>query len=546
MLRFSHPLAWWALTALAVPLILHLWRPPARTVRLGSIRFLRGAPRRNLRNLRWREPLLLLTRLLLLALLVLVLVGPAWVRPAPRVPQRWVLVSAGATMEGTVLDRLCALQSTGYQMRRFTSGFPATDVQAIAPDQEANPDGLLDAWSLLREADSILPQHSKVVVFTPGRVTDLCGTRPTLQHCEVEWVQTPSHHQEDQPWIDSLQQTGSGNASRLTAYVGTGNTKLTRYLTQQLPSYFGRTPLAGVAGKWEAEVSGGAGAPFSARLANDGRPIGGQVVAQQVSPLRVSILHDPDRAEDARYVEAAIRAVARGEGREAMVSSDQHDLSPTEIDVGHRWVFWLSVRRVPDAVTRVIEAGASLITDTPVVDPPRGETWLVAPVGVKAPYLPPGKIAWRRKTDLPETANAVCTDGFGEPALAWSRSGQGAHWQLASRFQPSWNDLPSSGVLPTMLRSLFRGPLSDQGARSLRDQRIAGVDQGTPKTLDSKVEPRAFLLSDEPVRWSGLLWATALFCFCLERWLSSFPVVRSASTLPVNSSRASAMETIHT
>ena len=77
MLQFLSPAGLWALTALALPLAIHLWRPPPRTVRLGSLRFLDNLPHRRIRNLRWREYPLLAARLALLAALALLLALPS-------------------------------------------------------------------------------------------------------------------------------------------------------------------------------------------------------------------------------------------------------------------------------------------------------------------------------------------------------------------------------------------------------------------------------------------------------------------------------------
>ena len=61
MLQLLHPAALWTLAALALPLVIHLRRPPPRTVRLGSLRFLENMSRAvRWRNPRWRERTLLL------------------------------------------------------------------------------------------------------------------------------------------------------------------------------------------------------------------------------------------------------------------------------------------------------------------------------------------------------------------------------------------------------------------------------------------------------------------------------------------------------
>ena len=101
------PAALWTLAALALPLAIHLWRRPPRTVRLGSLRFLQSRPRR-WRDFRWREWALLLARLGLLAALALLLAHPFRQQPPFSRPQRWVLLDPAAAPGGASRERLRA------------------------------------------------------------------------------------------------------------------------------------------------------------------------------------------------------------------------------------------------------------------------------------------------------------------------------------------------------------------------------------------------------------------------------------------------------
>ena len=183
MLQLLSPVGLWALASLALPLTIHLWRRPPRTVRLGSLRFLETLPRR-LHDLRWRERALLASRLGLFALLALLVGGPRWQARPPRGPQHWALLDPTASPSGGSLERLRAQQAAGDETRWLAPGFPASD--GTTPPAQAAP----DLWSLLREADAELPAGSVLTVFSPGRLAALRGTRPALRHGRVEWVQT--------------------------------------------------------------------------------------------------------------------------------------------------------------------------------------------------------------------------------------------------------------------------------------------------------------------------------------------------------------------
>ena len=184
-MSFLSPAAFWTLAALALPLTIHLWRRPPRTVSWGSLRFLQSRPRR-LQNLRWREYALLFTRLGLLTALALGLTHPFWRRPPFARPQRWVLLDPSAAPVGRSLARVRALQAAGNETHVLASGFPRVgslsgEASAPAPD----------LWSLLREADAGLPAGSSLAVFTTGRLASLRGIRPALANARTEWIDVP-------------------------------------------------------------------------------------------------------------------------------------------------------------------------------------------------------------------------------------------------------------------------------------------------------------------------------------------------------------------
>ena len=179
MLTLLSPAGLWALAALGLPLALHLWRRPPRTVRLGSLRYLEQKVRRRPRDLRWRERLLLAVRLLLLTLLAFMLTRPHWRPAALDRPQHWVLLDPTAAPAGETFDRLRALNRAGYETHDLATGFPK-----LAGAFAGNSQGAArapDLWSLLLEADAGLPAGSALAVFTPGRLAALRGDRPASQ-----------------------------------------------------------------------------------------------------------------------------------------------------------------------------------------------------------------------------------------------------------------------------------------------------------------------------------------------------------------------------
>ncbi len=395
MLQLLSPAGLWALAALSLPLAIHLWRPPPRTVRLGSLRFLENLPRR-LHDLRWRERALLAMRLALLALLALLLAGPRWQRLPPRGPQRWILLDPTVSPDAGSLPRLHALQSAGYETHALAPGFPAA-----AEHTQAAP----DLWSLLREADAELPAGSSLAVFSPGRLASLRGSRPALSNTRVEWVQTP-----DAP---------------------------------SPPGHAAPPPTA---------------APT----------------------LGVLILHDAERAGDARYLAAAVHAAAQVGGRTVNVQTGEAN-SSTGIPTGVTWLFWLGAQPVPSAWT---EHGVNVVSETADGNdrPDLPASWIdAAPdaAGASA-FLDPVRL-WRRTVSPVHPPGVVdWTDGFGHPLLTAAREGRARHWRFYGRFDPAWTDLPRGGALAAWVRAR----LLDQGDAPpldpVHDRRLADPSQCRP------------------------------------------------------------------
>ena len=439
MLQLLSPTSLWALAALALPLAIHLWRPPPRTVRLGSLRFLEDLPRR-LHDLRWRERWLLAARLALLALLALLLAAPRWQRRPPHGPQHWILLDPTAAPFDGSLDRLHALQSAGYETRTLASGFPMMAHAALLRPDAAVP----DLWSLLREADAELPAGSSLAVLTPGRMASLRGSRPTLQHARVEWVRTP----------DTLPSIASVKPSA--------------------------TPVA--------------------------------------LPLGVLILYDADRAGDARYLSAAIRAVAQVSRRALNLQTGVANPS-LDNKSGVAWMFWLSAQPLPAAW---MERDVNVVSETSDVgNPPDFPTsWIIpAPdVSGASAFLDPVRL-WRR-TASPAAFPGVVdwTDGFGRPLLTSTREARGQHWRFYGRFDPAWTDLPCGSALAAWLRGLLLGQGNLPTLDPVHDRRLADPSQG--RTSDMPPARANVTLSragENSVDLRALLWMLAAILFGLER-----------------------------
>jgi hypothetical protein len=493
VLQILLPTALVALAALAVPAILHLWRPPAKRVRIGTLKFFTGPAVRRLNKLRWRERLLLAVRLLLLTLLALFLAQPIWMRQPSARPQKWALFEPGLELHGDAQKRWRELRSGGYQARALAAGF----APGLPNEPKLATAQNVDTWSLLREVDARLPAGSAVAVFSSDRLASLRGARPRLQNCDVEWIHTAATGDRERVWLESIR-TGE----ELRVVIGRSTADTSEYHRLTIPSASGKTALPPPLDGWSLEVRGGKERSLAARVSpNDGDSSAeGWITATPPREVRVALLHEPERAEDARYVNAALHAVIENAGDTLTIGTD---IGTAE------WIFWLNDQPPPAEVLReVTQRGANLLSDAN------------ATAVATATFTTFGDEQFEllRRTPPPADSGAVFwSDGFGVPVLSVARQGAGRHWRFFSRFHPDWNALPRSSALPAALRTILA--LGAAGQQPAHDLRRADASQAAPgERLQSS--PISFKRQAEPVDLRHLLWIFSVGLFVAERVLS--------------------------
>jgi hypothetical protein len=167
MLGFLSPLWLAGLSALTVPVALHLWsRRGGRPIRVGSIRLLAGSPPATRRSWIIQDPLLLALRCTVLAALALALARPFWTSKASK-------TRSVALVAREVVDREALVDS----LRQ--AGLAVSVMEA---DAGRTP----NLWTALRRADRTASPGTRLVVFAPDRLRYFAGERPTL-HSHVEW-----------------------------------------------------------------------------------------------------------------------------------------------------------------------------------------------------------------------------------------------------------------------------------------------------------------------------------------------------------------------
>lgn len=232
---------------------------------------------------------------------------------------------------------------------------------------------------------------------------------------------------------------------------------------------------------------------------------------RRTTPRSVAIFTDPARAEDARYLEAAIEAAAEATRMPALVVTSAAAAVDAAAVGSADWIAWLSARPLPDGIGERIRGGATLWSDA----------------GSGSPGLQRSRIllvdqpsdAWvLHRSAAVDSGAPLWTDGTGAPLLTVSRLGRGLHYAFHSRLQPAWNTLVMRAAFPEALARLWVGPDSASG---LVDERRIALGQLLPDTGAARSE------SSRPLEGGTSLfmplWLLALGLFGAERWLSNRP-----------------------
>ncbi|PIB26268.1 BatA domain-containing protein [Maribacter sp. 4G9] len=185
-MTFLQPTYLWALFSLAIPLVIHLLnRGDIRTIKVGSVKFLKEFDTKQSRKIKLNELLLLLLRMLLLGLVILSMAEPQWKINTPKAPISYFIEPALADEAGfmSFLDSL-----PQNNMKWFSQGFPEFGV-------EVNPQETVHYWQLAQKLHEV-PSDS-FVVFTKGLVKGIQGARPLLAQ-KVRWVVVENEHRIDE------------------------------------------------------------------------------------------------------------------------------------------------------------------------------------------------------------------------------------------------------------------------------------------------------------------------------------------------------------
>ena len=185
--------ALWALLALAIPLLIHLFsRSRGRLVHIGHIDLIRRARKLQVTEVKLTQWVLLALRLAIFALLALILAGLATAglgtsnTPVIYLTPAWVQTSGRQEIDALLATAEKAPRSQVFLLQE---GFPQADrqrLEAIGTESSIRAEAIDNVWPLLSERLSLEHHTGPVRVYATDYMMQFGYARPKLPRA-IEW-----------------------------------------------------------------------------------------------------------------------------------------------------------------------------------------------------------------------------------------------------------------------------------------------------------------------------------------------------------------------
>jgi hypothetical protein len=484
MLQFTAPIWLYTATAMALPLLIHLWNlRKGKRLKIGSLLLITQSIQPTARQLRITEWLLLLLRCLLILLLSLLLAGAYWQNKAGGKNQKgWVLVPKESInrIYPAFKAKIDSLLQAGYQLHAFNFPFETinTNNTEIAPVKSAS------YWQRLAQLNNRLPAGFPVIVFSDGSLQYFTGNRPDIS-VALQWHTMSA----DNDYTGLVRATPSGTDSIRLRFFKTGAEK-TVFTNVAVAA---NTPAPGI----------------QIRQTDSGRMVQWQqqpAVLIDTNVLRITV-YQKNPQQGARYIIAALEAIRPMLDQPLQVSQVKDAASIPE---NQDWVFWLSDEPLSNINSNtnyfVYEKGDAINKNSQLITENNTSAG-------------PGSLVIYKRVASDDGAEHIWTDGSGQPILARNDNN---HYRFYSRFDPSWNNLVWNAAFPELIFQLLQ-KAPDHSTTDLRQidpvQLSFTSVAGTEKTTS---------LADR-TDLSAICWWLLLLCFVAERWLSLHPKTKKGA-----------------
>jgi hypothetical protein len=482
-----------------VPIAIHLWnKRQGKTVKVGSLRWLKASASRRWSSIRLNDVWLLVLRCLILILLAVALAKPVWeAAPVSRQASKAVYISPEllhSTALRTIKPTVDALLQRGYTLHSYTPTFaPIPEEQWQA--QSSHPaDSMITSgnyWALLPALAQRYPQpQDSVWLFTSDQQRHFAGSPSPLQE-NIRWV--PVALESNTNWVQAayalspdslLLITGHSNRESTTyqqTRMAASDQAMTLYTKQARSTVYNDSLVV----QWSDNTS--------------------QTVAINKKPLQLRIAHDKAQQPETHYLQAAIQAISLYTGIpmqvETIPSSAQPGTSPD-------WLFWLSSKEIPASWLQQAQEQGTHVWLQPVSEPVATTAYLASAGGeIRIHQL-------TAATKVSGPATTAWHTSAGEPLLTRRPMGNGSVYYFRSGFSPDWSQLGQNAQLP----ELFLPLLLPQEAASAYDARALDEEQLKPAIQPVRVQD---MQQEQPYNLMPWVVLLAFFLFLAERFITS-------------------------
>ncbi len=494
MLQLLNPLWLWAIAAISIPVLIHLWHiKTGKTLKIGSIALLGESAKQSSRSFRINDWLLLILRCLLLILLSLLLTQPFWQKQAQQTKAKgWVLLEKEPVKEVYThfKPQIDSLLKAGYQLHQLDTSFKALKLQEVLQDtsrKAINPKPR-SYWSLLKLLEQQIPQKTPAYLFTSNQLQHFKGAKPAL-NLDLRW-QTYTPADSVSTWIQNAFLT-SKDSIRLI--LGESKPYGTSFSSINLQS--------ADRGNSRFNVGFEAGKPVVS-FKNSSQ----KSVLVDTSTLKITV-YQHQFPTDAAYLNAALQSVEKFTGRKMKITTAS---SFNQIPQSQNWVFWLSNQKFPLNSSRLLVGGSLFQYEN-------GKTqsinsWINNendPVNLYQQILPD-----KKSTDL--STDNVWQNGFGEPVLSSQNAGNKKLYRFYNRFNPAWNDLVWSSNFPKLILNLLLKSYPEHSFEAY-DKRIIAANQQQTVTTANENAAKQISGPKDLTDLKHNFWAALFIVFLLER-----------------------------
>jgi hypothetical protein len=495
-LTLLNPIWLFALAAISIPVVIHLWNiRNGKVLKVGSISLITAASRKSSRSLNLLDLLLLLLRCLLLIAIAFLLATPLWKQNSMNEKVKgWILLPKESMQEGyakfkTSID---SLTGKGYEFHYFNKGFAKADLkQELATKKDGFADSLngkpVSYNALLSQLQEKAPGNIPLAIFTPNSFNRFAEEQSSVA-LNIKWkTYTPADS--THTWLQSAWFTANKDIIIVQGTGKPGGTTFQRFTFK--PDDNGSS--------FEVKTNGG---KATVNLKNDAQ----HAIAVDTGLFSIAVYNDGYSA-DAHYLTAALEACLTFIPHHAVI---KNYTSAEAIPAGQEWVFWLSEKPLPSAVKQHAKhifsysAGSGKAVDS----------WVSTEPGLYSssePKVPLFKMISSGK----DGEQAVWNDGFGNTVLGLGKQDNATVYNFYSRFNPSWNNLVWSDEFPEMMLKLLT---PDEKVPDAANDRRAINARQLPVT--SGAGGNHNLAAATLKSFGNYIWILLIALFFIERWLA--------------------------